>query len=68
MLGVSRQALSNILRGKAAISPEMALRISKVFGGSPDIWLRLQAAHDLQIAEQKIKDLKLMPYRHKRSA
>jgi addiction module HigA family antidote len=42
ILKVSRQALSNILNQKAD-SPEMALRIATVFGGTPDIWLRLQA-------------------------
>ena len=43
MLKVSRQALSNIINQKADISPEMALRIATVFGGTPDLWLRLQA-------------------------
>lgn len=41
MLKVSRQALSNIINQKADISPEMALRITTVFGGTADIWLRL---------------------------
>ena len=68
MLGVSRQALSNVLNEKADISPEMALRIATVFGGTPDIWLRLQTTFDLQIAEQKVKQLKLTPYKHRRSA
>ena len=39
MLKVSRQALSNIINQKADISPEMALRIATVFGGTPDLWL-----------------------------
>lgn len=42
MLKVSRQAVSNIINEKADISPEMALRIARVFGGTPDIWLRLR--------------------------
>ena len=63
MLKVSRQALSNIINQKADISPEMALRISTVFGGTPEIWLRLQAKYDLEIAAKKISRFKLMPYR-----
>ncbi len=62
MLKVSRQAVSNIINEKAAVSTEMALRISKVFGGSPDIWLRLQIKYDLQKAESKIIKIKLRPY------
>jgi len=41
VLGVTRQALNNLVNGKAGISPEMAVRVSKGFGGSPDMWLRL---------------------------
>ena len=62
MLKVSRQAISNITNEKADISPEMALRIAKVFGRTPDIWLRLQAKYDLEIAAKKISRYKLMPY------
>jgi len=47
VLGVTRQALNNLVNGKAGISPEMAVRLSKAFGGSPDVWLRLQANYDL---------------------
>ncbi len=64
MLKVSRQAVSNIINKKADVSPEMALRIATVFGGTPDIWLRLQAKYDLEIAAKKISDFKLMPYQH----
>ena len=46
-LGITRQALNNLVNGKAGISAEMAVRISKAFGGSPDMWLRLQANCDL---------------------
>ena len=62
MLGISRQALSNVINEKADISPEMALRISKVFGGTPDIWLRLQAKFDLQIAAKKLSHVKLTSF------
>lgn len=64
MLKVSRQAVSNIINEKADVSPEMALRIARVFGGTPDIWLRLQAKYDLEIAEKKISHFKLIPYQH----
>lgn len=51
-LGVTRQALNNLVNGKAGISPEMAVRISKAFGGSPEMWLRLQANYDLTKVRQ----------------
>jgi antitoxin HigA-1 len=51
-LGVSRQALNNIIHGQTAISPEMAIRLDKAFGGGADTWLRLQAAYDLAQAEK----------------
>lgn len=53
VLGVTRQALSNIVNGKAGISPEMAIRLSKAFGGTPDIWLRMQMAYDLAQIQEK---------------
>lgn len=46
-LGVTRQALNNLVNGKAGISPEMAIRLSKAFGGSAEVWLALQMAYDL---------------------
>ena len=52
-LGVTRPALSRVLNGKAAISADMALRISEAFGTDPDLWLRLQAQRDLWVASQK---------------
>lgn len=64
MLKVSRQAVSNIINEKADVSPEMALRIATVFGGTPDIWLRLQAKYDLEIAANKISNFKLVPYQY----
>ena len=67
LLGISRQALSNVINEKSDISPEMALRIAKVFGGTPDIWMRLQTKHDLEIAAKKISHFKLIPYQHKRA-
>ncbi len=46
-LGVTRQALSNLVNGSAGISPEMAIRLEKAFGGTAEHWLRLQMAYDL---------------------
>ena len=46
-LGISRKTFSAILNGRSGISPEMALRLSKVFGRSPEGWLRLQIQYDL---------------------
>jgi addiction module HigA family antidote len=52
VLGVSRQALNSLVNGKAGISPEMAIRLDKAFGGSADAWLALQAAYDLAQAKK----------------
>jgi len=68
LLHVSRQTISNIINEKADITSEMALRIATVFGGTADIWLRLQSEYDLSRAEKKVKQLKLTPYRPGRTA
>jgi addiction module HigA family antidote len=46
-LGVTRQALNNLVNGKSGISPEMAIRLSKTFGSSPETWLKMQLVYDL---------------------
>ncbi|WP_198669658.1 HigA family addiction module antitoxin [Pelagibacterium sediminicola] len=46
-LGITRQQLYRVLNERSAISPEMAVRLEQVIGGSADHWLRMQAAHDL---------------------
>ena len=53
-LGVTRKTLSALLNGKAGVSPEMAIRLSRVFGRTPEGWLRLQLQFDLWKAEQSI--------------
>jgi antitoxin HigA-1 len=58
VLGVTRQALNNLVNAKAGISPEMAVRLSKAFGGSPEVWLRLQANYDLAQLRQHRIDVK----------
>src|ERR1700687_1370598 len=58
VLGVTRQALNNVVNGKSGISPEMAIRRTKAFGSSEETWLRMQLAYDLAAArknESKIK-------------
>ena len=55
-LGVSRKTLSSLLNGRFGISPEMAIRLSKAFGGSPESWLIQQAQYDLwQVRDQEEK-------------
>jgi len=53
-LGVTRKTFSMLLNGKSGISPEMALRLSKVFGRTPEGWLRLQLQYDLWKAKQRV--------------
>jgi len=54
-LGVSRQTMNELLRGRRAVSPEMALRLSRLFGNSPEFWLNAQRAVDLWNAARAIK-------------
>lgn len=62
-LGVSRQALSNVVNEKADISPDMAIRLEKAFGSTADTWLRMQAAYDLAQARLNEKTIKVRRYR-----
>jgi len=64
LLGITRINLSKIINEKSAISPNMAIRISKVFGGSPDFWLKLQMRYDLINAEKEFekKNIQLQKY------
>jgi antitoxin HigA-1 len=52
-LGVSRKQLSDVVNGNAGISPEMAIRLDKAFGGGAETWSRLQASYDLAQAMKK---------------
>ena len=54
-LGVSRQTINELLRGRRAVSPDMALRLSRLFGNTPEFWLNAQRAVDLWTAAQAIK-------------
>ena len=62
LLGVTRVTLSNVLNQKSDISPDMAYRIAKVFGGTADIWANLQTKYNMHQAAERLKDLKLAPY------
>ena len=53
-LGVTRKTFSSLLNGRSGISPEMALRLSKVFGRSPEAWLKLQLQYDLWQTQQSV--------------
>lgn len=55
-LGVSRQSVNELLRERRAVSPEMALRLARLFGNSPEFWLNAQRAVDLWTAAQSIKE------------
>lgn len=52
LLDLTRPTLSNIMNGKAGITPNVALRIETVFGGSAKFWVRLQASYDLDVAKK----------------
>jgi addiction module HigA family antidote len=54
-VGVSRQSINELLRERRAVSPDMALRLARLFGNSPEFWLNAQRAVDLWDAAQAIK-------------
>ena len=58
-LGVSRKQLSDIVNCHAGISPEMAIRLDRAFGGGADTWLRLQVAYDLAQAMKRADSIKV---------
>ena len=53
-LGVTLQAMNNLVNGKAGISAEMAIRLEKAFGGGAETWLRMQATYDLAQVENML--------------
>jgi addiction module HigA family antidote len=54
-IGVSRQSLNELLRERRRVSPEMALRLARLFGNSPEFWLNAQRAVDLWDAARAIE-------------
>jgi addiction module HigA family antidote len=55
-IGVSRQTVNELLRERRAISPEMALRLARFFGNSPEFWMKAQIAWDLWDASMNIRN------------
>lgn len=65
LLGVSRQTLYDILRERQPITPAMALRLGKLFGTTPQSWLRMQEEYDLRLAERALaKEIARIPTLH----
>lgn len=54
LLGVSRQTIYDILDEKQPVTPGMALRLGKLFGNGPELWINLQRAYDLAVAEREL--------------
>jgi antitoxin HigA-1 len=59
LLGISRQSLHDILACKQPVTPQMAVRLGKLFGNGPRLWLGMQAAHDLWVAERSVNTRKI---------
>jgi antitoxin HigA-1 len=62
ILGVRRAALSAVINGKAALSPDLALRVEKAFGPTVDLLLRIQAAYDAAQVRKRAKRIKVRRY------
>ena len=63
VLHVTRPALSNLLNGKAGLSPDMAIRFEKAFGISGDTLVRMQAAHEMAQAREHEDEIDVQPVR-----
>jgi addiction module HigA family antidote len=59
VLGVTRQTLTKVINGRSGISPEMAIRLSKAFGSTPETWLRMQVAYDLAQARKNERNIRV---------
>ena len=62
VLGVSRQALSNLVNCHARISADMAVRLAKAFGSTTETWIRLQAAYDVAQAQAREDEIDVERY------
>jgi addiction module HigA family antidote len=62
-LGITRQALSDLVNEKAGVSVDMAIRLSKAFGSSPETWLGMQMAHDLWQARKRMDEIKIQKFK-----
>jgi addiction module HigA family antidote len=65
VLGVTRSTVSKLVNGRASVSPEMAIRLSKAFGSTPEFWLKLQFNYDLAQINAKADDIKIERYQPK---
>ena len=63
VLGVTRPTISKLINGHSSVSPEMAIRLSKAFGSTPEFWLRLQFNYDLAQMMAKVDEIKVERYR-----
>ena len=61
ILGVTRQALSNLVNEKADLSWDMAIRLAKAFGSTPEGWMRVQFQYDAAKVEDRAKKIKVKP-------
>ncbi len=59
VLGVTRQALNNLLNGTSGISPEMAIRLAKAFGSSAETWLGIQLDYDLAQVRRRESEIRV---------
>lgn len=62
VLDVTRPTLSRVINGKSAVSPEMAIRLSKAFGSTAEMWLRMQTAYDLAQARANADTISVQRY------
>lgn len=64
VLGVSRTALAAVIEEHSPLTPELALRLEKAFGGTADSWVRLQGAHDLAKARGRMGALRVRRFQN----
>jgi addiction module HigA family antidote len=65
VLGVARSTLSRVINGQSAITPEMAIRLAKAFGSTPETWLKMQQAYDLAQMKAKEDEIEVARYQPK---
>src|SRR5260370_33528559 len=68
VLGVSRQALNNLVNERAGISPEMAIRLAKAFGSTAQTWLQMQSNYDLAKALKSESKIRVRRYHRAEAA
>jgi len=67
-LGIRRQTLNNLVNGKAGVSPEMSIRLSKAFGSSPEVWLGMQMEYDLAQASKSAGHIRVQRIKQRHTA